>query len=105
MSETKHLKLDRPLVFIDLETTGVNTTNDRIVEMTVLKIYPDGTREEKSELVNPGIPIPPGATKVHGITDEDVADKPGFSQYAKSIYEFFDGCSTSTRTSRKSAWV
>jgi len=92
MSETKHLKLDRPLVFVDLETTGVNTTTDRIVEMTVLKIHPDGSREEKSERVNPGIPISPGATKVHGITDEDVAEKPGFGQYAKSILSFLEGC-------------
>ena len=92
MSEIKQLKLEKPLVFIDLETTGVNTTNDRIVEVTVLKIHPNGSREEKSERVNPGVPIPPGATRVHGITDEDVADKPGFDQYARSIYEFFDGC-------------
>ena len=92
MSETKHLKLDRPLVFVDLETTGVNTSTDRIVEMTVLKIHPDGSKEEKSERVNPGIPISPDATKVHGITNEDVADKPGFSQYARSIHSFFYGC-------------
>ena len=92
MSDAKHLKLDRPLVFVDLETTGVNVTTDRIVEITVLKIHPDGSQEEKSERVNPGIPISPGATRVHGITDEDVADKPGFDQYARSILSFFDGC-------------
>ena len=92
MSTTKRLKMERPLVFIDLETTGVNTSTDRIVEITVLKIHSDGAREEKSERVNPGIPIPPSATKVHGITNEDVADKPGFVQYAKGIHAFFDGC-------------
>ena len=92
MSEVRNLKLEKPLVFVDLETTGINTTNDRIVEVTVLKIHPDGSREEKSELVNPGIPIPPGATKVHGITNEDVADKPGFVQFAKGIHAFFEGC-------------
>ena len=92
MSGTKRLKIERPLVFVDLETTGVNTSIARIVEMTVLKIHPDGAEEEKSARVNPGMPIPPGATKVHGITDEDVADKPGFNQYAKSFLDFFDGC-------------
>ena len=92
MSEVRNLKLEKPLVFVDLETTGVNVTNDRIVEVTVLKIHPDGSREEKSELVNPGILIPPEATEVQGSTNEDVADKPGFVQFAKGIHAFFEGC-------------
>lgn len=92
MSESKSLSIVRPLVFVDLETTGVNPAMDRIVDVTVLKIHPDGTEEEKTVLVDPGIPIPPSATKVHGITNEDVAGLPRFTQYAKSLIEFFDGC-------------
>lgn len=92
MCDAKQLKIERPLVFVDLETTGVNTSIARIVEVTVLKIHPGGFEEERSVRVNPGMPIPPGATKVHGITDDDVSDKPRFDQYAKSLLEFFDGC-------------
>ena len=92
MLDVKQLRLDRPLVFVDLETTGINTSVARIVEVTVLKFYPDGAEEERSVRVNPGIPIPPVATKVHGITDDEVADKPLFNRYAKSLLEFFDGC-------------
>jgi DNA polymerase-3 subunit epsilon len=75
-----------------LETTGVNTARDRIVEISVLKILPDGSKEEKTVRVNPGMLIPPGATKVHGITDEDVAGLPSFSHYSESLLAFFDGC-------------
>ena len=63
MADTKRLKIERPLIFVDLETTGVNPAIDRIVDVTVLKIYPDGAKEEKDVRVNPGIPITPGATK------------------------------------------
>jgi DNA polymerase-3 subunit epsilon len=92
VAETKQLKLERPLVFVDLETTGVNPAIDRIIDVTVLRIYPDGSEEEKNVRVNPGIPIPSGATEVHGITDEDVASLPGFAAYAKSLLDFFDDC-------------
>jgi len=92
MADQTSLKITRPLAFVDLETTGVNPTIDRIVDITVLKIHPDGTKEEKTIRVNPGIPISPGATKVHGITNEDVAGLPSFSQYSKGLFEFFDGC-------------
>ena len=85
------LKLERPLVFVDLETTGLSTANDRIVELTALKLLPDGAREERSVRINPGIPISSGATKVHGITDDDVADKPSFNQYAKGLLAFLEG--------------
>ena len=86
------MHLLKPIVFLDLETTGLSTSNDRIVELTVLKVYPDGREEEKSVRLNPGIPISAGATKRHGISDDDVADKPPFSQYAKGLMSFLEGC-------------
>ena len=88
----KHLKLDRPLAFVDVETTGLSPYSDRIVELSILKIHPDGTEKYKSHRVNPGIPIPAEATAVHGITDADVAGEPMFQQYAKSIRDFLEGC-------------
>jgi DNA polymerase-3 subunit epsilon len=86
------LQHDKPIVFIDLETTGTNPVSDRIVEITVLKLNPDGSEKLISTLVNPEQPIPPQASAVHGITDTDVADEPLFKQYAKSINEFLTGC-------------
>ena len=88
----KNLKLERPLTFIDVETTGLNTSYDRIVELTVLKIFPDGSEEQKSVRINPEVPIPPAATKIHGITDEDVAHEPPFRRYAKGMLSYLDGC-------------
>ena len=88
----KNLKLERPIVFIDVETTGLNTSYDRIIELTVLKIFAEGTEEQKSVRFNPEIPIPPAATKVHGITDEDVAHESPFRRYAKSLIAYLDGC-------------
>lgn len=82
------LKLTRPLVFFDLETTGVNVGVDKIVEICMLKVMPDGTTTTKTELINPGIPIPPEASKIHRIYDKDVADKPSFEAVAPSIYDF-----------------
>ena len=67
------LKLDKPIAFIDVETTGLKTYSDRIVELSILKVSPDGKQEYKSHRVNPGIPIPAEATTIHGITDADVA--------------------------------
>lgn len=87
-----NMPLERPIVFIDLETTGVNPSNDRIVEITVLKVRPDGSEEEKTVRVNPEMPIPSEATRVHGITDDDVAALPAFSRYAKSLQAFVEGC-------------
>jgi DNA polymerase-3 subunit epsilon len=88
----KNLKLDRPIAFIDVETTGVNPNTDRVVELSVLKVHPDGKREYHSHRVNPGVPIPAEATAVHGISDADVAKEPAFRQYAKSIRDFLEGC-------------
>jgi DNA polymerase-3 subunit epsilon len=88
----KNLKLERPLAFIDVETTGKKPFSDRIVELSILKIFPDGNIEYKSHRVNPQIPIPAETTKIHGITDADVAAEPAFRQYAKSIRDFLEGC-------------
>ena len=82
------LKLERPIVFFDLETTGTNITRDRIVELSYIKVYPDGREEEKSRRLNPEMHIPEESTAVHHITDADVADAPTFRQVAKSLMEF-----------------
>ena len=82
------LKLNRPLCFFDLETTGVNVTTDRIVEIAVLKLHPKGTREIKVWRVNPECPIPAQASAVHGIYDADIADEPNFKTLSKTIYNF-----------------
>jgi len=81
------LKLNRPICFFDLETTGINITKDRIVEISILKIYPNGNQESKTWLVNPTIPIPKEATEIHGITQEKVANEPTFKELAPLVYE------------------
>ena len=87
-----NLSLNRPIAFIDLETTGLNPSFDRIIELSVLKVHPDGSEEVKSVRVNPEMPISAGATRVHGIKDEDVAGEPTFGCYAKNLMAFLDGC-------------
>jgi len=87
-----NIQFDRPIVFFDLETTGLNRSSDRIVEFTFLKINLDGTEELKSDRVNPEIPIPKEASDIHGINNEDVANKPGFSHYAQTIIDFLNDC-------------
>ena len=86
------LNLKRPIVFFDLETTGVDASKDRIVEISMIKVMPDGTEDTRTRRINPGMPIPAEATAVHGITDADVADAPKFAQVAKSLEEFIRGC-------------
>ena len=86
------LNLKRPLVFFDLETTGINTHTDRIVELSYIKITPDGSEISRTMRFNPGKPIPAEATAVHHITNEMVADKPSFRECAKQIAEEFTGC-------------
>ena len=86
------LNLKNPIVFFDLETTGINISRDRIVEMSFLKVFPNGDEEIKSRRVNPGMPIPPESTAIHGITDEDVKDCPTFKQIAKSLANQIEGC-------------
>ena len=91
----KNLKLERPIAFIDLETTSNRYYADRIVEFSVLKIQPDSTEEYKSRRVNPEMPISPEAMEKHGITDAELVDEPVFRQLAKGICEFLDGCDLS----------
>lgn len=86
------LNLKNPLVFFDLETTGINITRDRIVEISVLKVHPNGKEETKTRRINPEMPIPPESTAIHGITDEDVKDCPTFKQVAKSFADLLEGC-------------
>ncbi|MCM1348636.1 MAG: 3'-5' exonuclease [Firmicutes bacterium] len=83
------LKLQRPIVFFDLETTGTNVTRDRIVEISIIKVLPNGEEIERTRRINPEMPIPAEATAVHHITDSDVAGEPTFKQIAKSLAEMF----------------
>lgn len=81
------LKLNRPLCFFDLETTGIDVARDRIVEISVCKVFSDGTQTVKTWLVNPGIPIPKAVSDIHGITDEKVRNEPTFDKIAPLVYE------------------
>lgn len=96
------LQLKRPIVFFDLETTGTNVTQDRIVEISMVKVMPDGKEPIKNtRRVNPEIPIPAEATAVHGITNEDVADCRTFKEIAKDVAQFFTGCDIAGFNSNK----
>jgi DNA polymerase-3 subunit epsilon len=86
------LQLNKPIAFIDLETTGINLGTDRIIEIAIVKILTDKTQSIKRKLLNPGIPIPPQSTEVHGITDEMVKDAPSFRQVAHELKQMMDGC-------------
>ncbi len=86
------LNLRRPLAFVDLETTGTSPTSDRVVEIAILKVHPDGTEDFRCNRVNPGVPIPSEATAVHGISDAEVADEPPFASYARSLNDFLVDC-------------
>jgi DNA polymerase-3 subunit epsilon len=86
------LNLTRPLAFFDLETTGTQVAEDRIVEISILKVHPDGREEVRTHLVNPTVPIPKGATEVHGITDDKVANAPTFAQLAAELKQFLSDC-------------
>jgi DNA polymerase-3 subunit epsilon len=86
------LNLKRPIVFIDLETTGINVSADRIVEISALKINPSGTEQWMTSLVNPEMPIPPRVSEIHGITDSDVVNAPTFREIAKNLASFLEGC-------------
>jgi len=87
-----NLNLTKPIVFFDLETTGVNIATDRIVEISILKVFPNGNKESKTWLVNPEIEIPRGATEVHGITNEKVVTEPTFKELAPKVNDMISGC-------------
>ncbi len=96
------LNLKRPLVFFDLETTGTNILRDRIVEISAVKVFPDGREpEEKTRRLNPEMPIPAASTAVHHMTDEMVAGEPTFRQVAKSLHAFFEDCDIAGFNSNK----
>lgn len=95
------LALDRPLVFLDLEGTGVNALMDRIVQIGVLKLKPNGDVTTWCSLVNPERPIPPAATACHGITDADVADSPTFRVLAPNLADGLDGCDLAAFNGRR----
>lgn len=86
------LNLRNPLVFFDLETTGINIVKDRIIEISYVKVFPNGKEESYTRRINPGMPIPPESTVIHGITDEDVKDCPVFKEMAKSLAAQIEGC-------------
>jgi len=85
------LNLKIPLCFFDLETTGINVSQDRILEIAVIKVMPNGELIKKSNVINPTIPILPESTAIHGISNEDVKDKPTFKEVAKEYAKFFEG--------------
>ena len=88
----RSLELSRPLAVLDVQSTGLDSSNARIVKLSVLKVDPDGSEYAKSVLVNPEIPIPPGATQVHGISDLDVMDMPVFRAYARALADHLEDC-------------
>lgn len=95
------LKLKRPIIFLDLETTGVDPAKDRIVEISMIKITPDGTEEIKTKRLNPEMPIPIESSLIHGIYDEDIKDCPTFRNIAKSLQVYVEGCDFAGYNSNK----
>ena len=87
-----NLDLKKPIVFFDLETTGINIANDKIVEISILKVFPNGNKESKTWLVNPEMGIPQGSIDVHGITNEKVVTEPTFKELASKVNEMIAGC-------------
>ena len=96
-----NLNLRNPLIFFDLETTGIDIATDRIVELSFLKINPNGEEESKTMRINPTVPIPAKVTAIHGISDEDVKDSPTFSEVARSLTRVFEGCDFAGYNSNK----
>jgi len=95
------LQLTRPLAFIDLETTGVNLATDRIIEIAIVKILPDGSKQVKQKLINPQIPIPKSSSEFHGITDEKIKDAPTFKQVSNELKQFIDNSDLSGYNSNR----
>ncbi len=95
------LSLKKPIVFFDLETTGIDVVKDRIVEISLLKVSPDGKEETKTMRINPEMPIPPHVTEIHGISDEDVKNEPTFNAVAKDVAKYIEGCDLAGYNSNK----
>lgn len=90
--KTMELKLKKPIIFFDLETTGINIAKDRIVEISILKVFPNGNKESKTWLVNPEMEIPKESSDIHGITNEKVVTEPTFNELATQVSEMIKGC-------------
>ena len=86
------LKLNKPICFFDIEATGMQVAKDRIVEISILKIFPNGNRESRTWLVNPEVNIPKEVVEIHGITNEKVATEPTFKELAPTIFDMIKGC-------------
>ncbi|MDR3245828.1 MAG: 3'-5' exonuclease [Prevotellaceae bacterium] len=86
------LNLKNPVIIFDLEATGLNLVSDRIVEISIIKVFPNGEEETKTRRINPCIPIPAEASAIHGITNEDVKDCPTFREIARSLAGYIEGC-------------
>jgi len=99
-----NLNLSRPIAFLDLETTGVNLSSDRIVEIAIVKIHPDGSETVKRRLVNPQMPIPKASSDIHGITDEMVKDAPVFRQIGNEVKQFLEQCDLAGYNSNRFDW-
>ncbi len=95
------LQLEKPIAFFDLETTGVDPAKDRIIEIAIVKLNPDGSRESYVKRINPERPIPAETTAIHGISDEDVKDAPTFKQLAHEIFNFIKNCDLGGYNSNK----
>jgi len=95
------LQLQRPLAFFDVETTGINIVTDRIIEIAILKIMPNGSEHSATYRINPQMPIPPKSSEIHGIFDADVADKPTFAEIGKEILQFLNDCDIAGYNSNK----
>ncbi|MFW5706316.1 MAG: exonuclease domain-containing protein [Bacteroidota bacterium] len=95
------LNLKRPLAFFDIESTGTNVVKDRIVEICIFKVMPDGTTETRLRRINPGIPIPPEVTAIHGISDADVTNEPSFKKIARSLNDLLKDCDLAGYNSNK----
>lgn len=98
---TMNIKLERPLAILDIEATGLSITQDRIVELAIVKIYPDGKREEFLEKINPEMEIPEDSIAIHGITNEEIADAPTLSKILPQLEKFLENCDIAGYNSNK----
>jgi len=96
-----NLNLSKPLIILDLETTGLNLVNDKIIEYCLIKVNPNGKKETRVQLINPGMPIPPESTAIHGISDKDVAQKPVFKEIAHELNTFIGNADLAGYNSNK----
>ena len=95
------VKLNKPLIFLDIEATGLSVGSDRIVEISLVKLKTDQTTEIKTERINPGIPIPPKVSKIHGIFDKDVVNAPTFKELAPALLKFIGNADLAGYNSNK----